>query len=124
MIDMEVDVTTKRPRVCKQDKEILTLHNDEEEYINKIQGFLIEEESSQSKEVSHSVSHSVSHFVSNSGRTISQVVLTKQNSKPIMDVQQYTFEKAESSLYDSKQDMVKFFSEERNLSAEENFKLM
>ena len=41
-----------------------------------------------------------------------------------MDVQQYTFEQAESSLYASKQDMVKKFSEERNLSAEENFKLM
>ena len=40
-----------------------------------------------------------------------------------MDVQQYTFY-AESSLYDSKQDMVKKFSEERNLSAEENSKHM
>ena len=40
-----------------------------------------------------------------------------------MDVQQYTFD-AETSLYDSKQDMVKKFSEERNLLAKENFKLM
>ena len=40
-----------------------------------------------------------------------------------MNVQQYTFEE-ESSLYDSKQDMVKKFSKERNLSAKENFKLM
>ena len=86
------------------------------------------EESSHRKEVSHSLSQlvslSVSHFVSNSEITISQVVLTEQSSKPIMDVQQYTFEQEESSLYDSKQDMVKKFSKERNLSTKENFKLM
>ena len=40
-----------------------------------------------------------------------------------MDVQQYIFD-IENSLYESKQDMVKKFSEERNLSTEENFKLM
>ena len=41
-----------------------------------------------------------------------------------MDVQQYSFEQAKSSLYDSKQDMVKTFSKEINLSTKENFKLM
>ena len=40
-----------------------------------------------------------------------------------MDVQQCIFY-TKTSLYDSKQDMVKKFSEERNLSVEENFKLM
>ena len=83
---MEVDVTTKRPRISNKDKEIVTLDDDEEESINQIQGFPIEEESSHSKEVSHSVCHPVSHSVSNSERTISQVVLTKQNSKHVMDV--------------------------------------
>ena len=38
-------------------------------------------------------------------------------------MQQYAFD-VENSLYESKQDIVKKFSEERNLSAEENFKLM
>lgn len=128
MAYMEVDVTTKKPTVSNQDNEIVTLDDDEEEYINQIQGFPIEEESSHSKEVSHSishpVSHSISHFVSNSEITISQVVLTEQHSKPIMDVQQYIFHQRESSLYYSKQDMVKKVYEERNLSTEENFKLM
>ena len=69
----------------------MTLDDDEEESINQIQGFPIEEESSHNKEVSHSVSHSVS----TSERTISQVVLTEQISKPIMDVQKYAFDQAE-----------------------------
>ena len=41
-----------------------------------------------------------------------------------MDVQQYTFDQEEYSLYYSKQDMVKKNSEERNLSLKENFKLI
>ena len=40
-----------------------------------------------------------------------------------MDVQQYIFY-TKNSLYESKQDMVKKFSKEINLSPEENFKLM
>ena len=40
-----------------------------------------------------------------------------------MDVQQYIFD-VKNSLYESKQDMVKKFLEETNLSVEENFKLM
>ena len=38
-------------------------------------------------------------------------------------MQQYVFD-AEKLLYESKQDMVKKFSEERNLLVEENFRLM
>ena len=125
---MEVDVTTKNPRVSNQDKEIVTLVDDEEKSINKIQGFPIQEDSSHNKEdshsVSHSVSHSISHHVSNLERTISQVVIIEQNSNLVMVVQKYTFEQAKSSLYDSKQDMVNKFSKERNLSAKDNFKLM
>ena len=54
---------------------------------------------------------------------MSQIVLTEQSSKPAMDVEQYTFD-IETSLYDSHKNMVMKFSEEINLSAEENFKLM
>ena len=39
MIDMEVDVTTKKPRISNQGREIVTLEDDEEESINHIQGF-------------------------------------------------------------------------------------
>ena len=91
MTDMEVDVSTKWSRVSNQDKEIVTLDDDEEESINQLKGFPIEEECSHSKGVSHSVS--------TSERTISQVVMTKQKSKPIMDVQQFTFDQVEYSLY-------------------------
>lgn len=38
-------------------------------------------------------------------------------------MQQYVFD-AESSLYESNKDLVNKFSEERNLSTEENFELM
>ena len=55
MMDMEVDVSTKGARVSKQEKEIVTL-DDDEESINQIQGFPIEEECSHSKGVSHLVS--------------------------------------------------------------------
>ena len=89
---MEIDTTTKKPRVSSQGKEIVTLEDDEEESINQIQGFPIQEEPSHSKEVSHVVSPSISHSTSNSERTISQIVLTEQSSKPAMDVQQYTFD--------------------------------
>ena len=99
--NMEVDVIAKKPRVSNQGREIVTLEYDEEESINRIQGFPIQEEPSHSKEVSHIVSHLVSHSISNSKRTISQIVLTEQSSKPAMDVKQYTFD-AETSLYDSK----------------------
>ena len=99
--NMEVDVTAKKPRVSNQRKEIVTLEDDEEESINQIQGFLIQEEPSHSKEVSHTIYHSDSHSISNSERTISQIVLTEKCSKPTMDVQQYTFD-AETSLFDSR----------------------
>ena len=121
--NMEVDVIAKKPIISNQGREIVTSEDDEEESINQIQGFPIQEQPSHRKEFSHTVSHSISHSISNSERIISQIVLTEQSSKPAMDVQQYTFD-AETSLYDSKQDMVKKFSEETNLSAEENFKLM
>ena len=120
---MEIDTTTKKPRVSSQGKEIVTLEDDEEESINQIQGSPILEEPSHSKEVSHTASPSISHSTSNSERTISQIVLTEQSSKPVNHAQQYIFD-IENSLYESKQDMVKKLSEERILPAKENFKLM
>ena len=78
MTNMEVDVSTKITRVSNQDKEIVTLVNDEEESMNQIQGFPFQEECSHSKGVSHSVS--------TLERTISQVVLYDHKSKPTMDV--------------------------------------
>lgn len=43
MTGMEVDVTAKNPRIFNQRKEIATLEDDEEKYINRIQGFPIQE---------------------------------------------------------------------------------
>ena len=51
------------------------------------------------------------------------MVTTRQSSQPIINVQQFVFD-TQFSPYESKQDLVKKFSEERNLFVEENFKLM
>ena len=51
------------------------------------------------------------------------MIITKQSSKHVIDVQRFVFD-TENSLYESKQDLVKKFLEERNLFAKENFKLM
>ena len=98
---MEIDTTAKKPRLSTQGKEIVTLEDDEEESINQMKGFPITEETSHSKEASHPASPSLSHSTSHSKRTISQIVLTEQSSKPTMDVQQYVFD-IENSLYESK----------------------
>ena len=121
--NMEIDSATKKPRVSIQGKEIVTLEDDEEESINQMKGFPIIEEPSHSKEASHPVSPSLPHSTSHSERTIYQIVIIEHGSKLAIDVQQYSFE-IESSLYESKQDLVQKFLEERNLSTEENFKLM
>lgn len=69
--NIEIDTIAKKPRVSSQGKEIVTLVDDDEESINQIQGFTIQEEPSHSKEVSHVVSPSVSHSTSNLERIIS-----------------------------------------------------
>ena len=51
--NMEIDTTTKKPRVSSQGKEIVTLEDEEEEYINQMQGFPIIEETSHSMEAAH-----------------------------------------------------------------------
>ena len=61
---MEIDTTTKKPRVYTQGKEIVTLEDDEEESINQMYGIPIKEELSRSKEVSHLASPLVSHSTS------------------------------------------------------------
>ena len=83
---MEIDTTTKKPRVSTQGKEIVTLEDDEEESINQMQGFPIGEEPSHSKEASHPYSPSVSHSTSHSERTISHIVLNEQIILLVIDV--------------------------------------
>ena len=69
--NMEIDTATKKPRVCTQGKEIVTLDDDDEESINQTNGFPITKEPSHSKEASHPASPSLSHSTSHSERTIS-----------------------------------------------------
>jgi hypothetical protein len=69
--NMEIDTTTKKPRVSTQGKEIVTLEDDGEESINQMNGFPIIEEPSHSKEASHPTSPSLSHSTSHKERTIS-----------------------------------------------------
>ena len=49
VLSMEVDVTTKKPRVSNQGSEIVTFEDDQEESINQIQELSIQEEPSYSK---------------------------------------------------------------------------
>ena len=125
--NMDIDTATKNPRIYAQGKEIVDLDNDDEESINQIKGIQITEEPAQRKEASHPASPSVTHSTSastthstphsHSKKTISQIVTTGQSSEPIINVQQFVFN-ANDSPYESKHDLVKKFSEERNLSTE------
>ena len=51
------------------------------------------------------------------------MITTGQTLELVIDIQQFVFN-TENSTYESKQDLVKKLLEERNLSFEENFKLM
>ena len=51
------------------------------------------------------------------------MVTTRQSLQPIINALQFVFN-IEDSPYESKQDLVKKFSEEKNISVEENFKPM
>ena len=51
------------------------------------------------------------------------MITTGKSLEPIIDIKKNVFD-IENSPYESKEDLVKKFSKERNLSSEENFKLM
>lgn len=114
--EMEVDVPNKRAKSSAYDKKIITLEDDEEESINQLQRIVIEEERAQELETSQPVS--------SLERIVSQVAPTEQQSKAYINIHHFTFDQVETSLYQSREDMVKKFYEERNLSLNENFKLM
>ena len=44
IVDMDIDITTKKPRVSTQGKEVVDLEEDDEESINKRKGTTVEEE--------------------------------------------------------------------------------
>ena len=76
----------------------------------------IQEEKSQGKEISQEFSCLE--------RTISQASHQEGQFKPFLSVQHFTYDQVESSLYQSKEDTVKKFFDERNLSLNESYKLM
>ena len=98
----------------------MTLH-DEDESTNQNQGILIHEEMSQVVSCSE---RTLSQPGSCSERTISQIGFQEEQSKPFLNVQHSTYNQAESSLYQSREDMVKKLYHKRKLSLNENFKLM
>ena len=98
---MEIDTTTKKPRVSTKGKEIVTMVDDVEDSINQTKGIPITEEHSHSKESSHPASPSLTHFAFEPERKISQMITTEQSSNPVIDIQQFVFD-TESSLYESK----------------------
>ena len=90
---MEIDIATKKPKVSTQGKEIVTMDDDDEASINQAKGIQIIEEPSHNTEASHLASPSLSHCTYHFERTISQMVITEHSSKPVIDVQQFVFDK-------------------------------
>ena len=111
--DMEINITTKKPRVFVQSKEIVDLEEDDEESINKGRFTIVEEEHNDR-----------SQSMSNSERSTSQLDMVETNKEHVIMFQKFTLDQAKSSQFHSKEELVKHFTKERNKSANENYKLM
>ena len=111
--DMDIDVTTKKPRVSIQSKEIVDREQDDEQSINKGKGTIVEEEHNDR-----------SQTVSNSERSSSHLAMVEANKEPSIIFQMFALDQAESSQFHSKEELVKDFTDERNKSTNENYKLV
>ena len=83
--DMQIDVTTKKPRVFVQSKEIVDLEQDDEQFINKGKGTIVEEEPNDQ-----------SQTISNSERSSSHLAMVEANKAPAIMFQRFAFDQAES----------------------------
>ena len=112
-IDIEIDVSNKKARTFAQPIEVVSINEDDEGSINKGKGTIVEEEQNDQ-----------SQSVSKSERSSSHLALVESSKEPTMMIQRFTLHQAESSQFHSKEDLVKDFTEERNKSINENYKLM
>ena len=112
-IDMDEDVDTKRPRISKQSNNIVNIDDDDERSINKGKTTIVEEES-----------QDWSQSVSNIERTITNPTIVESSQDPAMVFQNFTLDEAKTSQVCLQEELVKDFTNERNKSANDNYKLM
>lgn len=89
------------------------MEQDDEQSINKGKGTVVEEEHNDQ-----------SQTVSNSERSSSHLDMVEANKEPTIMSQRFELDHAESSQFHSKEELVKDFTDERNKSTNENYKLM
>lgn len=110
---MKIDVSNKKARTSTQPIEVVSIDEDDEGYINKGKGTIVEEEQNDK-------SQSVSKYE----RSSSHLSLVESSKEPTMMIRNFTLDQAESSQFHSKEDLVNDFTEERNKSINESYKLM
>ena len=112
-VDMDVDVATKKPRIFIQDREIVDLEDDDERSINKGKATIVEEEPNE---------HSQS--MSNTKRLTSHLAMVETIEEPAITFQRFALDEAETSQFHSREELVRDFTNERNKSTNDNYKLM
>ena len=83
--DMDIDITTKKPRVSAHSKEIVDQEEDDEESINKGKGTIVEEEHNDQSQI-----------VSNSEISSSHLALMDTNKEPTIMFQKFSLDQVES----------------------------
>ena len=84
--DMEIDITTKKPKVFVLSKEIVDLEEDDEQSINKSKGTIVEEEH-----------NNQSQTVANSEKSSSHLAMLETNKEPTIIFQRFALDQVESS---------------------------
>ena len=92
---------------------MVDIDDDDERSINKGKAIVIEEES-----------HDQSQLVSNIERTITKPTIVERTEDPTMIFQKFALGEAKTSQAYSMEELVKDFTNERNKSANDNYKLM
>ena len=85
---MDIDITTKKPRVSTQGKEVVDLEEDDEESINKGKGTIVEEEHNDQ-----------SQTIYNSERSSSHLSLMETNKEPTIMFLKFTLDRVEFSQF-------------------------
>ena len=112
---MEVDENTsvKKPKLAEIGEEVVEIEDDDDRSINKGKTTIVEEES-----------QGQSQSVSNTEKTISNPAIAESSQMSAMVLQKYISNEEETSKMPSQEDLVKDFTEERNKSANDNYRMM
>ena len=112
-VDMDVDPFTKNPKKSKQRKENVDTDYDDERSINKGKDTIVGEEPQDQPQ-----------SMSNTERTITNPTIVESSQDLAMVFQKFTLDEAETSRVCSQKELVKYFTNERNKSTNDNYKLM